>query len=183
MLFVKPDITVINRVIYYSNLTRKARLSLLQLRKAMIMIRGLNFTIPSYNDLQSVEIELMRRLLEIQNASRLLLEPLLEGKDFGHKYFNQWTFSIPEIEQGFCALEEIKGYKDAKPYMYGYKYILLLRDYEDQTLGKFYGGSLIPLTIANNFIDNIPQKKLASKGLYNALINSFEMALRARINQ
>lgn len=183
MLFVKPDISVIERIIYYSTLTREARLTLFQLRKTIVAIRGLKFTVPNYTDLNDVEIQLIRRIAEIQNSSRLLLEPLLEGKDFGHKYLNNWIISISEIEQGFCAFEEIKGYKDAKPYLYGNKYILLLRDYVDKSIGKFYGGSLISLTTAEHFINDIPKLEVPTKGLYNAVIKSIELALRQNISK
>jgi len=179
MLFVKPDITAINRVIYYSSLTRESRLTLFQLRKTIVALRQLNFSIPSFNDLKYVESELIRRMDEIQNASKLLLEPLLEGKDFGHKYLNIWTFSASEIEQGYCKYEEIKGYKNAKPYLYGQNYVLLLRDYEDPTLGLFYGGSLINFTIAEKFIDNIPVKPWPLKGLYSTISKTIEIALSA----
>jgi hypothetical protein len=177
MLFVKPDITAINKVIYYSSLTRESKLTLFQLRKTMAALRGLNFSIPSFNDLQNVELELLRRLDEIQHASRLLLEPLLEGKDFGHKYLNNWIFATSEIEQGYCKYEEIKGYKNARPYLYGQNYILLLRDYEDSTLGLFYGGTLINYATAEHFIDAIPFKPWPAKGIYGTILKTIELAL------
>ncbi len=180
---MKPDKTVINRVIYYSNLTRESKLALFQLRKTMLAIRGLKFTIPSFNDLKDVEIELMRRIEEINMSSKLLLEPLFEGIDFGHKLLNNWTLATTEIEQGYCELEEILQYNMGRPYMYGRRFILLLRDYVDPTLGKFYAGELIELVKASHFILNIPVIKDTKRGLYNAIIGSIELALRKNIHK
>ncbi len=181
--FMKPDKTVINRVIYYSNLIRESRLALFQLRKTMLAIRGLKFTIPSFNDLKDVEIELIRRIEEINNSSRLLLEPLFEGIDFGHKFLNNWTLSTTEIEQGYCELEEIKQYNNGRPYIYGRKYILLLRDYTDATFGTFYAGELIEFVKADHFISNIPIIKDTKRGLYNAIIGSIKLALRSNVHK
>lgn len=178
MLYVKPDITVINRIIYYSNLLREARLALFQLRKTKVAIRGLAFTIPDFRNLYDVEMGLMRRIEEIKYASELLLKPLLEGKDFGHKYLNYWSFSITDVEQGYCEYEEILKYKDGKPNIYGNKYILLLRDYPDPTLGLHYGGTLMNFATASHFINDIPRVQTNTKGLYNAIISSIELPLK-----
>jgi hypothetical protein len=73
----------------------------------MILIRGLSVTIPSYTDLKEVEVELIRRSEEIQNSCKLLLFPLLDGIDFGHRYLNHWALSMSDIKCGYCELEEI----------------------------------------------------------------------------
>jgi len=181
--FVKPDKSVINRVIYYSILIRDIRVTLLQLRKAMIMIRGLRITVPSFSDLREVETELIRRQNEVMQSCMLLLSPLLEGIDFGHKYLNHWVVSMHDIKQGYCELEEIIAYKNDRPNIFGRKYILLFDDYEDSTLGKFYSGELVPLEKAIHFIDNILPKKDKSKGLYEAVAESINLASRFRTSK
>ena len=108
-----------------------------------------------------------------------ILLPLLEGKDFGHRSFNHWAVSMNEIRDGYCEFEEILGYSETKP-MFGRRYILLLRDYEDSTLGKFYGGELIPYSVATHFLSNIPKKEDKIKGLFDAVIYDIEMAMRYR---
>jgi hypothetical protein len=178
--FVKPDPTVIRKVVHYSVLLRNIRLTLLQLRRTMLMIRGLNTTIPNFEDLREVEAQLMRRADEIQSACKLMLQPLLDGKDFGHTRLNHWSLSMGDIKCGFCELEEILAYNDDRPIQFGRKYILLLNDYTDSTLGKFYAGELIPLEKAIHFIDSIPIKENRITGLYDAVIRSLEMAMRYR---
>jgi hypothetical protein len=178
--FVKPNQTAINRIVYYSILQRDLRVTLLQLRKAMIMLRGLAFTIPSFNDLRAVELELISRSEEVQNNCKLLLLPILGNIDFGHKYLNHWAISMNDIKNGYCELEEIIQYKHGRPLIFGRKYILLLYDYQDSTLGKFYGGEIIELAKAIHFIDNIPPQKDKVKGLYDAILNSIELAMRYR---
>jgi hypothetical protein len=178
--FVKPDATAINRVVYYSILLRNIRITLLQLRKTMLLIRGLNITIPSFEDLRDVEQELIHRAEEIQHACRLLLQPLLSGINFGHEKLNHWALSMNDIKCGYCELEEIISYKNDKPETFGKKFILLLSDYEDSTLGKFYSGELIPLEKAIHFVDNIPEKEDKVKGLYDAMVESITTAMRYR---
>lgn len=182
--FVKPDITVINRVIYYSTLLRDIRITLLQLRKTMIMIRGLGLTIPSFNDLNNIEVQLIRRMQEIEAICKQLLQPLFEGINFGHEYLNHWAIPMSDVEKGYCELEEILQFKDHRPILFGRKFILLLQDYEDTTLGKFYGGELIELSKAIHFIEKIPGKvNNKKKGLYDAIRDSIELALRYRTSK
>lgn len=176
--FVKPNQNVIDRVIYYSILRRDIRVSLFQLRKAIIMIRGLRITIVSSPEMRDTEMELIRAVDSLENSCRLLLEPLFEGINFGHKYFNHWSIPMHDIHKGYCELEEIIQYKEDKPVIFGRKYILLLYDYTDSTLGKFYGGELIELSKAIHFIDNIPEKKDKLKGLYDAITSSIELSMR-----
>lgn len=178
-----PDKTVINRVIYYSIISRDIKITLLQLRKTMIMIRGLGLTVPSYKDLKDVELELMYRANEIENSCRILLSPLFENIDFGHKYLNHWSFSMNDIKEGFCRLEEIVQYKNGKPHIFGRKYILLLHDYIDESLGKFYAGELVSYEKAVHFIDNIPPQKDKVKGLYDAIRTSIDIAVRYRTSK
>lgn len=178
---MKPDQKAIDRIVYYSILLRDIKITLLQLRKAMLMIRGLGLTIPSFEDLRNVEEQLLNRTNEVQHACRLLLEPLLGGIDFGHAKLNHWSLSMNDIKCGYCDLEEIIKYNNNdKPTMFGRKYILLLNDYKDSTLGKFYGGELIPYEKAVHFIVDIPQKKDKIKGLYDAMIHNIEIAMRFR---
>jgi hypothetical protein len=178
--FVVIDPTIMTRVIYYSILHRDIKISLLQLRMTKLAIRNLRTTIPSFNDLNDVEIELMHRSDEIQQSCRLLLEPLFEGIDFGHKYFNHWTIPIRDIRQGYCELEEIKQFKDRRPLIFGRKYILLLYDYTDSSLGIYKAGRLIELSHAIHFIDSIPPRKDKVKGIYDAIVANFELASRYR---
>jgi hypothetical protein len=148
----------------------------------MILIRGLGLTVPSYKDLIEVETELINRANEIQHSCMLLLTPLLEGIDFGHKYLDHWAIPMSDIKNGYCELEEIVQYKEGKPLLFGRKFILLLYDYEDESLGRFYGGELIELSKAIHFIDNIPQKKDKIRGLYDAIISSIQLASRYKIS-
>ena len=120
---------------------------------------------------------------EVMQSCRLLLFPLLEGIDFGHNYLNHWALSMFDIKQGYCELEEILQYSNNKPKMFGRKYILLLEEYNDLTLGKFYGGELIPLERAIHFINDIPKKKDKSKGLYEAMVDNITLAMRYRTSK
>lgn len=180
--FVKPDTTVMQRVVKLSLLLRSTRISLLQLRHTMLCIRGLSFSIPSYNDLCNVESELMYRELEIHNACRLLLEPIFMGIDFGHRKLGHWAVSIHDIKYGYSELEEILQYGiDNKPIRFGRKFILLFEDFEDkETLGKFYSGELISMNVAQHFIATIPKKEDKINGLYDAVVKNFELAARYR---
>jgi hypothetical protein len=178
--FVKPDSTVIERVIYYSILVRDIRITLLQLRKTKIMMRGLGIMNLNFNDLTENELKLIHHDEEIQNACKQLLLPLFEGIDFGHKYLNHWVIPMSDIKQGYCELEEILQYKSNRPLLFGRKFVLLLGDYTDPTLGKFYSGELIELSKAIHFIDKIPPKKDKVKGLYDAIRNSITLASRQR---
>lgn len=179
--FVKSDASVINRVVYYSILLRNLRLSLLQLRFTKLAIRGLGVTVPSYKDLDTVESELMRREIEIQQSCRLLLEPLFNGIDFGHTYLNHWAVSMIDIRRGYCELEEILQYgANNIPKRFGRKFVLLLDDYTDPTLGNFRSGDLIGIATAVHFIDKIPEKENKVKGLYDAIINNINLAIRYR---
>lgn len=181
---MEPDPTVINRVIHYSILLRNIRLTLLELRKTMILIRGLSFTVPSYKDLKQVEEQLQNRAEEVQRACKSLLLPLFEGIDFGHDYLNHWAFSMNDIKYGYCELEEILNYgSDNKPKMFGRKYILLLRDYKDQNLGIFKAGTLINWVTASHFLNDIPEQPSKVKGLYDAIVSSMLMATNYRISK
>lgn len=177
---MKPNPSVMNRIEYYSILSRNIKITLLQLRKTKLLIRGLNITIPSFNDLNDVESELMKRYQEIENATRLLIEPLLEGIDFGHRYLDHWSLSMYDIKCGYCELEEILQYNKNAPIRFGRKFIMLVSDYDDSTLGKFYSGELIPFQTAIHFIDKIPKREDKIKGLHDAVIKTIELAARHR---
>jgi hypothetical protein len=179
--FVKPEATAISRIEYYSILLRNIKVTLLQLRTTKLLIRGLGFNNPNFSDLDDVEMRLMCRHDEVQNACRLLLEPRFEGINFGHNRLNHWSLSMEDIKCGYCKLEEVIQYdKYGKPTKFGKKFILLLNEYVDPTLGKFYSGELIPIEKAIHFIDDIPEKKDKVKGLYDAVINSATIAARYR---
>lgn len=182
--FVKPDSTVIDRVIYYSILQRDIKVSLFQLRQAILMIRGLRISSISSktNELSTLEVELLRTKDELETVTRRLLEPLFEGINFGHAYFNHWTIPMRDLKRGYCELEEIVRYiqHTDKPdeLVYGKKYIMLLHEYNNPTLGKFYAGELIELSKAIHFIDLIPEQKDKQKGLYDAITSSIELSMR-----
>ena len=179
--FVKPDATVAERIKTLSILIVRFRITLLQLRKTMLLIRELSLTIPSYKDLQDVETELMSRCTEIEHSLRILMEPILQNIDFGHNRLNHWGVSTEDIRLGYCKLEEVIAYDIYdKPIRFGRKFIVLLNDFTDPTLGKFYSGELIPWSVASNFIDDIPESKGKMKGLYDAVIGSIELASRYR---
>jgi hypothetical protein len=178
--FMKPDATVINRVIYYSILIRDIKLTLLELRKTKLLMRGLAIQNLNFNDLTENELKLINNMWEVEKSCRLLLEPLFEGINFGHKYLNHWSLSMSDIRKGFAELEEIKQFKDSRPLIFGRKYILLLYDYTDKSLGKFYAGEVIELEKAIHFIDDIPERKDKVKGLYDAILNSIQLASRYR---
>ena len=178
--FVKSDASAINRVIYYSVLLRDIKLTLLQLRFTKVAIRNLSLTVPSFNDLNNVESELRRREIEVQQSCKLLLQPILEGIDFGHDYLNHWAVSMIDIRRGYCELEEILRYSNSKPAHFGRRYILLLQDFKDPILGNFVSGNLIDITTAIHFIDRIPENKSRPRGLYDAIINNLNLAIRYR---
>ena len=178
---MKPSPTVMHRLEYYSILSRNIKITLLQLRKTKLLIRGLSLTIPSFNDLNDIELELIRRHEEIENASKLLIKPLLEGIDFGNERLDFWTLSMNDIKCGYCELEEILQYDErGRPTKFGKRFIMLISDYNDPILGKFYSGELIPFQTAIHFIDNIPKKKDKLKGLHDAVIRTIELAARHR---
>jgi hypothetical protein len=182
--FVKPDASAIKRIVYYSTLLRDIRLTLLQLRRTKLLIRNLGVTVPSFEDLNDVEVNLLRRAEEVKQASRLLLEPILEGIDFGHKRLDFWCFSVEDIKNGHCKLEEILNYDaSGKPLMFGRRFILLLEDYSDETLGKFYAGELVPLEKAIHFIDKMPVKETKVHGLREAMLQNIEEAMKYKRNQ
>ena len=178
---MKPNETAIDRVIRYSLFLRDVRLTLLQLRKTAFMIRRLDLPTIPFNNLLDVEASLKRTEIEINTKCKLLLEPILRGIDFGHNRLNQWWLSTPEIEKGYCELEQILKYDtNNKPIMFGKQYILLLYDYTDSTLGLFYRGELIPYTTAIHFINNIPKKKVKIDSLYKVLMQTIETAIKHR---
>lgn len=181
--FVKPNATAINRIVYYSVLLRDIKITLLQLRRTILMVRGLGVTVPSYTDLKDVEVELIRRAGEVQLACRLLFMPLLEGIDFGHEHLNHWAVSMQDIKRGYCELEEILKYKDDRPELFGRKFIMLLRDFSDPTLGTWYAGELIPFEKAVHFIDSIPENKEKLKGLYDAMVQGIGIAIKYRLSK
>jgi hypothetical protein len=150
----------------------------------MILIRGLGVTIPSYNDLKDVELELMRRSDEIQNSCKLLLFPLLDGIDFGHNYLNHWMLSMDDIKCGYSELEEILKYNtQGFPQIFGRRFILLIRDYKDPNLGNFYAGELIDWVKASHFVDEIPKQSDKVNGLYDALLHSYMVASNYRTSK
>lgn len=175
---MKPNQTSINRVIYYSILIRNIKLTLLQLRYTKVLMRGLDIMNLNFNDLNENELKLIHNMDELQNACRLLLFPIFDGIDFGHKYLDHWAIPMNDIKNGYCELEEILQYKEGRPLIFGRKYILLLYDYSDSTLGKFYGGELIELNKAIHFIDNIPLQKDKVKGLYDAILTNIAFNIR-----
>ena len=177
---MKPNQTAVDRIIHYSILLWDIKLTLFQLRKTMLLMRNLNFTSPTFKDLTEVEMALKRRETEIQYSCNILLDPLLEHKDFGHKKLGHWSVSVGEIAQGYCEYREILAYDNDKAIEFGKEYILLLTDYEDNVLGKFYKGELIPFTIAQHFIDKIPPRKIRPKGLYEVLVQTIERAILTR---
>lgn len=183
MDFVKPDINAINRIIYYSELVRKTKLSLFKLRHTSNCMAGLRFALPSFHHLKYLELELIHAIQETQKASKRLLLPFLEGKDFGHEYLNHWVFSVDEIKNGYCEYTEIISYEKKRPKVFGHRYILLLRDYDDLTLGKFLGGSLLPYSTAVHFIDDIPKNNVIIHDIYNAITNSIKTALSQPYNK
>jgi len=182
--FVKPSKTAMNRIIYYSILIRNIRLTLLQLRKTMLMIRGLSVSAPHFTDLRDVELNLIHNQLQIQQACKLLIEPLLNGIDFGHKHVDNWSVNMRDIKQGYTELEEIVRYGSKKQsQIYGRKFILLHENFTDSTLGIFYSGELIELQKAIHFIDKIIPKSDKQKGLYDAMVNTTAMAMRYRTSK
>lgn len=178
--FMKPDPTVISRVIYYSILIRDIKITLLKLRETKILMRGLRIQNLNFSDLNDNELKLIHNMEEVEHSCKLLLEPLFEGIDFGHKYLNHWSLAMSDIKKAYAELEEIKQFKDNRPLIFGRKYILLLFDYTDSTLGKFYAGEIIELSKAIHFVDDIPERLDKVKGLYDAMLNSTQLALRYR---
>jgi hypothetical protein len=55
-----------------------------------------------------------------------------------------------------------------------------LYDYIDIDLGTFYAGEIIALEKAIHFVDNIPEQKDKAKGLYDAIVNSIDIASKYR---
>ena len=145
------------------------------------MIRGLGLTVPNFEDLRKVEEQLISRASEIQQACKLLLQPLFMGIDFGHDRLNYWTLSMNDIKFGYCELEEVVRYNSEDvPKIFGRKFILLIEDYDDSTLGKFYGGELIAYEKAVHFLPNIPKKEDKIKGLYDAMRHTLQIAMTYR---
>jgi len=178
--FVKPDASVVKRLEFYSILMRDIKITLLQLRKTKLMIRGLRISSLTYSDLDEVEMKLIHNLEEVNNSCKRLLHPLLGGFDFGHERLNHWGFSIADIKLGYCKLEEILEYNKNKPVRFGKRFILLLDDYKDPTFGSYAAGDLINIATASHFIDDIPPRKNVNKGLYQAIIQSMVMAMNYR---
>jgi hypothetical protein len=179
--FVRTDASVMRRIVYYSILLRNIKITLLQLRFTKLMISDLGMPIPSYNDLNNVESQLMSREQQMQHSCKLMLLPLFEGINFGHEHLNHWAISMIDIKRGYCELEEILQYDiKHKPKIFGRRFVMLLEDYKDPILGVFRSGELIKISTAIHFIDNIPESKDKVKGIFDAMINNMNMAITVR---
>jgi hypothetical protein len=179
--FVRTDASIMRRIVYYSILLRNIKIALLQLRFTKLMISDLGMPIPSHNDLNNVESQLMSRERQLQQSCKLLLSPLFEGIDFGNDYLNHWAVSMIDIKRGYCELEEILQYDiKHRPKMFGRRFVMLLEDYKDPTLGIYRSGELIKISTAIHFIDNIPESNDKVKGIFDAMINNINMAMTIR---
>jgi hypothetical protein len=178
--FMKPDINVVIKVTQYSLLIRDLRLTLLQVRRAILMLNNLRIPIHNKEEMRNLESELLYKLEEVERSCKLLLQPVFGGIDFGNDKMNHWHFSSEDIRNGYCRLEEVLHYKNDRPVSFGRRYILLLEDYTDNVLGKFYGGELVPLETAVDFLDNIPVRTEKVKGVFDAYINNLSLAMSYR---
>lgn len=181
MIFMRPDAKAIDRVIYYSYLNRDLNLTILQLRRTKLMLDNLRIFNINPRDLNDIELSLLSRRDELQNSARLIMEPLFEGIDFGHSELNFWTFSTKDIERNYCRFEEVlrrKGVTNTQ--IYGRSFIMLLEDYTDPTLGKFYCGELINLSTAAHFLNNIPKRKHRPKNLYDSMTDLLISAMNKK---
>lgn len=147
--------SAVERIIRYSLYIWEIGLALLQLRKLKTMINSIGHISNTmvYN-LDEIEAALIRRRDELNNACRLLLLPLLEGKDFGHSSLNRYYFGQNEIKDGYLLFEEVKGYTSIGiPIRNGMKYVLLLTPYYNKQLGQFDAGVLYNYEQVKSFID------------------------------
>ena len=147
--------SAVERIIRYSLYIWEMGLALLQLRKLKTMINSIgHISNTMVSNLDEIEAALTRRRDELNNACRLLLLPLLEGKDFGHKCLNRYYFGQNEIKDGYLLFEEVKGYTTiGLPVRNGKKYVLLLTPYYNKQLGAFDTGVLYDYEQVKSFID------------------------------
>lgn len=178
---MRPDSKAIERVIYYSYLHRDLNLTILQLRRTKLMLDNLRIFNINPNDLDEIETNLLSRRDELQNAARIIMQPLFENIDFGHSNLNHWVFSTKDIERNYCRLEEILRHKGVvSDPIYGRSFVMLLEDYTDPSLGKFYCGELINLSVAIHFLDSIPKRKQRPKNLYDSMTELLMTAMNSK---
>jgi len=151
------NMSAIERVIRYSTLIWEIGLTLMQLRRAKLMINTIGIiSNPQSGYIDEIMTSLERRKLELNNACKLLLLPLLQGKDFGHIKLDRFFFGQTEIKDGYAVYELVVGYDSlGLPIRNGQRYVLFLCPYYHPILGKFEEGGLYNFEIVKGFLNEV----------------------------
>ena len=166
---MKHELTVIQRIIYYSKCILLLKVVLANLEKAKFTLASIDVPFYKFNQC-SLEIvnEIKDRIIQYEIKIKLLLSPLFKGNDFGYDLNNtNWHITAEDLQRGYINLEKI-NLTDGN----SERFILLLSNYKDKRF-DIHEGELLPFvkiaTILGNLKDTLGNTPKVNSYLANQI--------------
>ncbi len=145
---MKPELTIIQKIIYYSKCILTLKISFQILNSFDTTISRIPTPFYKIKDAEKeIKEDISRRIEEYENKIRFLLQPLFLGIDFG--YDKHWYLCAEDMQQGYLLLEksiEDLSNKEAE------LYILSLSNYKDDKF-NIKEGELLPIEKVSKVLD------------------------------
>jgi len=119
---------LINKIIFYSKLYNSLIIVKNRLEKEIRLVNSLPIRSDEISKtINNAIYSLKLRISEVNQASKMILLNLFNGRDFG--FSDKWVFSSKELLEGYAELLLVKEkYPDGTPKGDQERYILLFRD-------------------------------------------------------
>lgn len=177
---MKKELTVIQKIIYYSKCILQLRIAiLLEIRKIETLAK---IPIPFYsntkNQKENIE-EMEDRIKQYEAKIKFLLYPLFQGINFGYEESDKyWHLTTNDLQRGYLLLEKVEPDSNKNPD----KYVIPLSTYKDNRI-EIREGSLTPYvkvaTILSKFKD-MQENTPKIKSYLNNQIEGVELIPRVR---
>lgn len=182
---MKKELTVIQRILYYSKCILILKIVLGMLEKIKTLLASI--PVPFYKTntaISEIVSEIKDRITQYEIKIKLLLHPLFKGNDFGYDPTNtNWHFTAEDMQRGYLHLEKINSTDGNSE-----RFILLLSNYKDSKF-DLHEGDLLPFTkvatILGNLKDTLGNTPKVNSYLANQLTRTelIPKVRRLRINQ
>lgn len=159
----RQEETIIERIIRYSNIILKAKISKQLLMRSKMALDDVGIILYEKSKLLEVSSELERKILEVNKEIKKLLLPLFDNRIIiGYNdQLQNWGFSSEEMKQGYVILDQVEKLdSNGNPIGSSVELILFLSDFKDRT-NNIKAGEIIPKNKIAHLLGN--QKSVLSK--------------------
>lgn len=146
------ELTVIQRILYYSKCILTLKVVLGSLEKANFMLASIPTSFYKFKEsYPEVVKELRDRIIQYEIKTKLLLQPLFKGQgnSFGYdESTNNWHLTAEDMQRGYLNLEKTNTDGNSE------RFILLLSNYKDKKF-DLHEGELLPFTKVATILGNL----------------------------